>query len=111
MSASGRDGMSLLRPIPPRCAERFAPVRMLGHGGCGVTFLATQVSLGRPVVVKLPRGPVPVGRAHRAALLHFRREARLTAALSHPHVVIVVDHDVEDGVPWIAYEHLPGRTL
>lgn len=33
----------------------------------------------------------------------FRQEARVTAMLAHPHIVVVLDREVEDGAPWIAY--------
>ena len=47
-----------------------------------------------------------------ADTLHrFHAEARITASLSHPHVVRLLDFDVEDGAPWIAYELMPGGTL
>jgi serine/threonine protein kinase len=41
----------------------------------------------------------------------FAAEARLTASISDPHVVTVIDYGAATGVPWIAYELLPGRTL
>src|SRR5262249_44054219 len=41
----------------------------------------------------------------------FRDEARITASFHHRHIVTVIDHDVEAGIPWIAYEYLPGLSL
>ena len=95
-------------PFPPQCRSRFAPVKVLASGGYGTVWLADQTGLGRPVVVKMLQQALPDLEECRQ---RFLAEARITAAISSPHVVIVVDHDVEDGVPWIAYEYLPGSTL
>src|SRR3954469_18903733 len=44
-------------------------------------------------------------------LERFRREARATARLSHPHVVTVIDAGEEDGRPFIVFEYVGGETL
>ncbi|MBI4864063.1 MAG: serine/threonine protein kinase [Candidatus Riflebacteria bacterium] len=95
-------------PFPDRCADRFLPVRPLGSGGSGTVWLATQKALGRPVVVKLLK-PEILGDHEQIG--RFLDEARITASLSHPNIVVLVDHDVEDGMPWIAYEYAEGADL
>lgn len=35
----------------------------------------------------------------------------MTASLSHASILQVIDHDVEGGIPWIAYEFLEGMSL
>ncbi|MBI4864121.1 MAG: serine/threonine protein kinase [Candidatus Riflebacteria bacterium] len=95
-------------PFPPRCSLRYAPVEVLASGGFGTVWLAEQRDLHRLVVVKMLHQDLPDEPEARA---RFLDEARITASLSHPHVVIVLDHDVEGSVPWIALEYLPGRTL
>ena len=44
-------------------------------------------------------------------LERFRREARAIAALSHPHVVTVIDAGEDDGHPYIVLEYVEGETL
>ena len=93
---------------PARCLEHFRPIRRLGEGGSGVVWLAEQLRLRRQVALKLLQvealfDPDQVQR--------FHNEARVTAALSHPSIVVILDHGVDSGVPWIAYEFLPGRSL
>ncbi len=95
-------------PFPARCAQRFLPERLIAQGGFGSVWLATQVGLGRHVAVKLLHDGVLDEDDSRA---RFVNEARITATLSHPAIVKIVDHDVENGVPWIAYEYLDGPTL
>jgi serine/threonine protein kinase len=94
--------------FPPRCAQRFRARTLLGEGGFGRVWLAEQAGLGRPVALKILgqralTDPTEIER--------FRAEARMTARLAHPSIVVVLDHDVEDGVPWIAYELLEGESL
>jgi Flp pilus assembly protein TadD/tRNA A-37 threonylcarbamoyl transferase component Bud32 len=94
--------------VPERCAREYRIDRLLARGGFGEVYLAVQVSLGRPVVVKLL---LPESAADPDLLRRFQDEARITATLTDPHVVVVIDHDVENGVPWIVYEYLAGRNL
>ena len=91
--------------LPARCAARYAPERLLGRGGQGVVLLANQVALDRRVALKLLVEREP------ADLARFRLEARLAAQVAHPNVVAVLDHDVEEGRPWIAYEYVEGESL
>ena len=41
----------------------------------------------------------------------FRREATAIAALSHANVVVIYEHGVAEGQPFIAMEYVPGRTV
>ena len=95
-------------PLPRACAARYAPERELASGGFATVWLARQVGLDRPVVVKLLHAEILESPA---LVERFLNEARITAALSHPHIVILIDHGVDDGVPWIVYEYLPRGTL
>jgi hypothetical protein len=59
---------------------------VLGHGGMGVVYEATQLSLDRTVALKLLAPHLsndPVFRER------FRREGLLQAALDHPHIVTI----------------------
>jgi serine/threonine protein kinase len=89
-------------------AGRFRVVRALGQGGMGSVYEAVQVTLDRPVALKLlhPALTMDVSLVQR-----FQREARLMAALRHPNIVEVIDAGVEDGALWIAMEYLRGETL
>jgi serine/threonine-protein kinase len=95
-------------PFPAACAAKFQADGVLASGGFGTVYRATQLALGRTVVVKILHREVLSVESERQ---RFRDEARLTAALSHPNIVIVIDFGVDDDVPWIAYEYLPGRRL
>ncbi len=81
---------------------------MLGRGGMGVVFRATQLSLGRAVALKvlLPEHAVRSGASAR-----FEREARVSGALRHPHAIEVYDFGSADGYLYLAMELLVGNTL
>ncbi|MBI4859710.1 MAG: serine/threonine protein kinase [Candidatus Riflebacteria bacterium] len=94
--------------FPVECARKYRPERILAAGGFGTVWLATQVDLGRPVAVKLLNADSLDPDEH---VERFLTEARVTASLSHPNIVVLLDHGLDGGRPWIAYEYLPGSTL
>lgn len=80
----------------------------LGRGGMAVVWRADDEMLGREVAVKTLdlTGPDSDNAGER-----FRREARATAMLNHPHIVTVFDTGVEDDTAYLVMELLPGPTL
>jgi serine/threonine protein kinase len=74
----------------------------------GVVFQAEDPHLRRPVALK-------VMRPHFAASAEFHRrflrEARLTAAIEHEHIVTVYQVGEDRGVPFLAMQLLRGKTL
>lgn len=89
--------------------DRYLVQRCIGTGGMGVVYLAFQPGLGRHVVLKVIRAD----RANRASQLRFRREAYNLSRLSHPAVVSVYDHGLDDttGLLYLVMEHVGGLTL
>lgn len=77
---------------------------VIGRGGMGIVFRATQVSLGRPVCIKL----APVGMDERSRLV---REARLAGELQHPNIVSIFDAGSQGGRTYIAMELVDGQPL
>src|SRR3954471_11733652 len=59
---------------------------ILGTGGMGVIYRATDLRLGRPVALKLISAD---GASDPTLRERFEREARLTAAIDHPTVIPV----------------------
>lgn len=82
--------------------------RMLGEGGMGTVWQATNVHLDLPVALKLLH-PEMRDRDTTARLL---TEARVEAQLCHPSVVRVYDYgETEHGAAYIVMELLEGATL
>jgi serine/threonine-protein kinase len=79
----------------------------LGEGGMGTVYRAIQLSLRRPVAVKLLH-PLPGGQLPVRAL---RRESHLMGSLSHPGVVAVHDCGEVGGRPYLVMEYVDGPNL
>ncbi|MDX2117117.1 MAG: WD40 repeat domain-containing serine/threonine-protein kinase [Planctomycetota bacterium] len=95
---------------------RYTIVGLLGEGGMGTVYHATQDVPRRAVAVKVMRA----GLITREMLSRFRREAELLGALQHPGIAAVYDAgsarlEFADGPgveqPFIAMELVQGRTL
>lgn len=94
-------------PAGMRLGE-FALMEEIGRGASAVVYRARQESLSRDVAVKVLVGGQFAGDARRE---RFEREARLSAALSHPSVVPVISHGEHEGQPWFAMEWIRGHDL
>ncbi len=84
--------------------------KVLGSGGMGTVYLATQLSLGRDVALKVLR---PKRLAAPGAAEKFLDEARCTARLNHPNLVSVHDagHDDEKNMVYYTMEYVKGLNL
>ncbi len=86
----------------------YEVVAPLGAGGMGVVYRARDTRLGREVALKL----LPVGFAddpERHA--RFEREAKLLAALNHPHIAVLYGLEHLDGQHALAMELVEGEGL
>ncbi len=80
----------------------------LGRGGFGVVLAGRHRQLRRDVAIKeLP----PALAADPRVRARFAAEARVLAALSHPHIVPIYDYVERDGVCLLVMEKLTGGTL
>ena len=103
----------------PLVGQRLGPYEigaLLGAGGMGDVYRARDTTLGRDVAIKiLPE--VLVADANRRA--RFEREARLLAALNHPHIGAIYGFEQRDpstssgqaGVRALVLELVEGQTL
>ncbi|NWJ42312.1 MAG: protein kinase [Geothrix sp.] len=84
---------------------RFENLELLGEGGMGRIFKATDPSLHRLVALKLLRREDP------DLLQRFIQEAQLQARVDHPNVCRVYEVGEWRGQPYIAMQFLSGATL
>ena len=113
------DCLHLLERVWPRASQtggvppveqigRFRIERVLGHGGFGIVYLATDPALRRQVALKVPR----LHALSQPALVdRFRREARAAAGLDHPHIVPVYEAGEAADALYIASAYCPGPNL
>jgi serine/threonine protein kinase len=93
-------------------AGRYALRSVLGRGGMGVVWLATDRVLERQVAVKEISFSLAHDEEERRVLRErTMREARAAARLVHPCVTAVYDVVEEHGKPWLVMEHVPAASL
>jgi Tol biopolymer transport system component len=102
----------LLRPdvtLPPGAAlGPYRIVEVVGAGGMGHVYRATDPRLQRTVAIKVLRSELATDGQFRE---RFEREAKAIAALTHPHICRVYDVGHENGVEFLVLEYLEGETL
>ncbi len=86
----------------------FRIIEELGHGGMGVVYRATQLSLDREVALKVLPSRARQGRT---AIQRFRSEARAAARLHHTNIVPVFAHGDDDGHFYYAMDLIEGGSL
>lgn len=91
---------------------RYSLGHVLGQGGMGTVWLATDLVLERQVAVKEVTFPLHVTDEERAVLRErTMREARAAGQLEHPHVTTVYDVVEEGGKPWLVMKLVEARSL
>jgi len=98
-----------MMPLPAGTRLGFYEIQeLIGAGGMGEVYRARDTRLGRDVAIKiLPRAFV----ADADRLARFDREARLLAALNHPHIATLYGVEEADGVQALVLELVEGPTL
>ncbi|MGA5870239.1 tetratricopeptide repeat protein [Streptomyces cinereoruber] len=92
---------------------RYRLHEVIGRGGMGEVWRATDEALGRRVAVKClkPLGPQQDPHVRDVVRERFRREARVAAALQHRGITVVHDFGEYEGVLFLVMELLEGRNL
>jgi serine/threonine protein kinase len=83
-------------------------VNKIGQGSMGAIYKAVQLSMDRPVAVKIlsPR------YARNARFVErFFREARAVAKLNHPNIIQGIDVGEVEGIHYFVMEYVDGRTV
>ncbi|MBI5494398.1 MAG: protein kinase [Deltaproteobacteria bacterium] len=90
-------------------ARNFRVESLLGTGGMGRVYKARQISLDKPVVLKVLH---PHFNSDPQLVQRFQREARAASRLNHPNSISIIDFgQAEDGTLFMAMELLHGKDL
>ncbi|WP_437279030.1 protein kinase [Sorangium sp. So ce375] len=87
---------------------RYRLLRPLSSGSMGTVWRADDLTLGSPVAIKMLG---PLYAKDETVRARFYQEAQAAAALRSPNVVQILDHGVDNDVPFIAMELLEGEDL
>src|SRR5579883_1762268 len=94
--------------VPGEPLGDFQIQREIGRGGMGIVYEATQLSLGRPVALKvLPFASTFDPKHHQ----RFQNEAKAAAQLHHTNIVPVHAVGCERGVHFYAMQLIEGQSL
>ena len=86
----------------------FVIEKSINKGGMGEVFLATQISLDRPVALKVLQSEFTNDQEYIDSLF---REARAAARINHPNIVQAYAVGNDDGHYYLAMELVTGDTL
>ncbi|MGI8468004.1 MAG: serine/threonine-protein kinase, partial [Pyrinomonadaceae bacterium] len=100
------DGRKKLRVS--QILSHYTIVKMLGAGGMGEVYLATDAKLKRKVALKVLLAEFTANREH---LRRFEQEACAASALNHPNILTIYEIGEFENVSFIASEFIEGETL
>lgn len=107
--ADDRSELRLTLPVERTVEGRYRLDKLIGKGGMGAVYSASDIRLNRGVAVKILSGGL---FGNPEALRRFQREARASARLTHPNIVRVYDYGAlsAEGA-YLVMELLKGNTL
>ena len=119
--------MQHLQPNTTLQGGKYRIERVLGQGGFGITYLATQLSLQRQVAIKeffmkdfcsrdestrtMSAPSTGSSKLVEQYRKKFIKEARNLARLNHPHIISVIDVFEENGTVYYVMPYLIGGSL
>ena len=88
--------------------SRYTITRHINAGGMGTVYVGTHKELGKEVAIKIPLASI-VRRED--AMIRFKREGKILAALNHPNIVAVHDAGIDNGYPFLVMEYIEGENF
>ena len=87
---------------------RYRIESLLGRGGMGAVYAASNQATGRAVAIKWL---LPGAARSKESLARFLAEARATAKIEHPNVIQILDVGQDGAAPFLVMERLRGESL
>ena len=96
----------------PAAIGKYVVEREIGRGASSTVFLGYDPFHRRPVAIKqihahLLTDPDQVARYRR----HLHKEAAVSGKLNHPHIVRLLDADIDADPPYLVLEYVEGQSL
>ena len=114
LRAHGREGavmqdgtQELIERVKRTLVGRFDGLEVIGQGGMSVVFRGRDRRAGSVVALKVFRPELNSSVDQR----RFLQEGRVTAGFKHPHIVQVLETDVEDGLLFFTMQYVEGENL
>lgn len=92
----------------PTRIGKYEVTGVVGRGGMGTVYKATDSRIGRSVAIKILSGAYDDDPD---LLARFYREAKSTGSLQHQNIVTVYELGDQDGIPYLVMEYLEGMSL
>jgi serine/threonine-protein kinase len=90
-------------------ADRYELDDVIGVGGTGIVYSATDRTLDEPIALKMLRPELLADNPR--AREELKQELRLTRRVSHRNIVRTHDFGVSRGVPYLTMEYVEGTSL
>lgn len=86
----------------------FEIIRLIGRGGMGNVYLASQISMHREVALKVLPKKITQDKA---AVEQFLQEVRMTGRMEHSNIVTAIDAGEHNGIYYLAMTYVNGYDL
>ena len=101
--------LTLSLPVERMIDQKYRLEQMIGRGGMGAVYEATDLRLNRKVAIKIMLGNM---FGDRTALRRFEREAQASARLNHPNIIAVYDYgSIRTEGAYLVMELIRGSAL
>jgi serine/threonine protein kinase len=107
-NTAAQDDAGFLEQLKTALGSDYRIERLLGEGGFGRVYAASDVRLGRNVAIKVIR---PEYAGARAFVDRFRKEGTALAKFRHPGIVPIYDIRERDGLIYYIMPLIEGDTL
>ena len=94
--------------VPIKTIGKYEVLDVVGKGGMGKVYKATDPTIGRLVAIKMITSGLVSDPNY---LMRFKREAKSTGKLTHQNIVVLYELGDQDGTPYLVMEYLEGDTL
>ena len=94
--------------VNTRNIANFQLKELIGSGGMANIYQGLQLSLERPVAIKVLHRHLT---ANEGFVARFKKEAKQAAILQHPNIVSIIDYGHQNGDYFIAMEYIDGQNV